>query len=335
MSDDTTTSRVLRLLGLLQSRRAWTGTELADRLDTSARTVRRDIDRLRELGYRIAAERGAIGGYRLEAGADLPPLLFSADEAVALALALRSSAIDGAVRDVADLGVSVLAKLEQVLPAAVRERVQATQAAIVAPGPVAAVDLVEPTAFAALALACRDSEVVRFSYADAAGLVSDRRVEPTALVPLARHWYLLAWDTARVDWRTFRVDRITDVARTHSVVPRRAVPGKDAAAYVVEGLGAARSPLVVATVRVDAPFNVVEARLGPFTRGLAATGESTLWRMADENVEVLHGALAWLIWPFEIVEGEELRRFVTAFAARASSGAGGSPSRTARGTFAS
>lgn len=319
MADDTTTSRVLRLLSLLQTRRSWPGSELADRVGVSARTIRRDIDRLRELGYRIEAERGSIGGYRLDAGSDLPPLLFSADEALVLALALRAGVAEGAVSGMADLTVSVIAKLEQVLPAAVRDRLRAAQAAIVAPGPVHDADPVDAQAFAALALACRDSEIVRFAYTAPDAGASPRRAEPAALVPVGRRWYLLAWDTARADWRTFRADRISDVTRTHVVTPRREVPAADAAAFVLERFAFPPSTPLEATIRIAAPLPEVDARLGRYTSGLTASadGDHTLWRIRDERVEVLFGARAWLTWPFEIVEGAELQRFASEFAARA------------------
>lgn len=312
---ETTTSRVLQLLSLLQSRRSWPGTELADRLGVEPRTIRRDIDRLRELGYRIAAERGAAGGYRLEAGSDLPPLLFTPDEAVALALSLRSGAADGALRGMADLTVSVLAKLEQVLPSAVQARVRATQAAVATPWPLHSRELIDPEIFAVLALACRDSEVVRLSYRTPDDRLTPRRVEPSALVPVGPRWYLLSWDLEREDWRTFRVDRIAASTRTHRVVPKRDVPG-GASEFVVTRLSQPATPRE-ATVRIAAPLAEVEAHLGAFTSGLAADGaDHTRWHIRDERLEILAGALAWLDWPFEIVEGDELRTFVREFATR-------------------
>jgi predicted DNA-binding transcriptional regulator YafY len=313
---DTTTSRVLRLLTLLQTRRSWPGTELADRLDVDPRTIRRDIDRLRELGYRIDAERGAAGGYRLEAGSDLPPLLFTADEAVALALSLRAGATDSAIRGMPELTVSVLAKLEQVLPSAVRGRVRATQSAVVLPGPVHSGDLVDPETFAVLALACRDSELLRLAYLAPDGTRTVRKVEPSALVPVGRRWYLLSWDLERGDWRTFRLDRIAESTRTHVIVPRRKVPG-GAASFVVERLSARQTTPFQATVRIAAPLTEVEAYLGAYTSGLSADGaHHTSWRIRDERLEILAGALTWLVWPFEITEGGELREFVREFAGR-------------------
>ena len=313
---ESTTSRVLQLLSVLQTRRSWSGPELAERIGVSQRTIRRDVDRLRELGYRIEAERGSVGGYRLEAGSSIPPLLFSSEEAVALALGMRAAATDGALQGAADVAVSVLAKLEQVLPSAVRLRVRAVQAAVSAPGPVHSAEPIDPETFAMLALACRDSEVVRFGYSAADGSRSPRRAEPIALVPLRRRWYLLAWDTDRDDWRTFRLDRVAAPLRTRLVVPRRAVPSVSAGAFVQERLRAPSAPRLAATVRIAAPLAEVEAYLGGYTTGLTADGGGTLWRISDERLEVLAGALTWLIWPFEIVEGEALQAFVGAFVGR-------------------
>lgn len=317
MTDATTTSRVLRLLSLLQTRRSWPGTELAERVGVSPRTIRRDIERLRELGYRIAAERGAIGGYRLEAGSELPPLLFTADEAVALALGLRAGAADAAVRDISDLTVSVLAKLEQVLPASARSQIHATQAAVAVPAPVRSRELVDPETFAALALACRDSEVVRFTYIAADARRTSRRVEPVALVPVSGRWYLLAWDSGPDDWRTFRLDRIDEPFHTHLIVPRHEAPGGDAAAFVVSRLASSAAPRFTATIRIAAPLTEVDALLGPYTSGLRADGAAhTLWTIRDDRLEILAGALTWLVWPSTITEGDELRGFVRDFASR-------------------
>ncbi|MFD1715963.1 helix-turn-helix transcriptional regulator [Amnibacterium flavum] len=313
-----TTSRVLRLLGHLQARRSWAGTELAERLGVSPRTIRRDVDRLRELGYRIAAERGSAGGYRLEAGSDLPPLLFTEDEAVALALGLRIGAAHGAVLGMADLTVSVLSKLEQVLPPAARARLRATQAAVIGPGPVHSESAVSPETFATLALACRDGEVVAFVYEAASGARTERRVEPVALVPVDRRWYLLGWDLARDDWRTFRLDRIAEPIRTREFPSRHDAPGGDAAGFVTRQLARGASPQFAGVVRIAAPLGEVEARIGSYTSGLQADGDRhTLWRIRDDRLELLAGALTWLAWPFTVIEGDELQQFLRDFAARA------------------
>jgi hypothetical protein len=283
----------------------------------SPRTIRRDVDRLRALGYRIAAERGSVGGYRLEAGSDVPPLLLSGEEAVALVLGLRAVAAEGAVRGMPELTVSVLAKLEQVLPSAVRLRVRALQEAVPAPGPVHSGEVVDPETFAVLALACRDSEVVRFGYRGVDGPPTQRRAECVALVPLGRRWYLLAWDGARGDWRTFRLDRVVEPVGTRLVVPPRDVPGADPAAFLRSRLDARATPHHAATVRIAGPYAAVTAYLGAHTSGLEDDGAGgTLWHIADERLEVLAGALAWPIWPFEIVEGDELIEFTRGFVGR-------------------
>src|SRR4051812_41887703 len=204
-----TSSRTLRLLSLLQNHRYWPGTELADRLGVSVRTLRRDIDRLRELGYPVEAQRGVDGGYQLAAGAVLPPLLVDDDEAVALAVGLQA-ATQGQIEGIAEAGVRVLAKLVQVMPGRLRRRVEALRAMTV---PATWGDSGEaggdPGALTTIALACRDSERLRFSYTATGGQHTARHVEPHRLVWLGRRWYLVAYDLIRQDWRTFRVDRLT------------------------------------------------------------------------------------------------------------------------------
>jgi predicted DNA-binding transcriptional regulator YafY len=316
MADETTTSRVLRLLTLLQSHRFWPGPELAERLGVSERTLRRDIDRLRELDYRVEAMRGATGGYQLQAGSDLPPLIFTSDEAIALAVALQSTVATASLQGATELTVAAVAKLEQVLPSRLRERVRAMRASAVSTAPVSAGAAVDPERLAVLALACRDSEVLRLSYTAADGSPSRRRVEPRQLVQHGRRWYLVCWDVERDDWRTLRVDRIEAVDPTLRRVPARELPdGMDAAAFVTRSLGAART--YAATVRIGAPLATTEEYLGDYTHGLVADGPGhTLWTIRDDRLEVLAGALTWLPWEFEIVEGEELRTFLTSFVSR-------------------
>ena len=201
-----TSARLLRLLSLLQTPRDWTGSELADRLEVSQRTIRNDIDRLRALGYPVHATRGSIGGYRLEAGATLPPLLLDDEEAVAVAIGLRT-ATGGAVTGIEETSLRALAKLEQVLPPRLRSRVSAIQASTLhvrhRSGPT-----VDPAVLTELARICREHSRLRFDYSDRKGAASQRRVEPERIVNSGQRWYLVAWDTDRADWRTFRVDRI-------------------------------------------------------------------------------------------------------------------------------
>ncbi len=200
-----TSARLLRLLSVLQTRRDWTGPQLAERLGVTTRTIRNDIERLRDLGYPVTAVPGVGGGYRLGVGAALPPLLLDDDEAVAVAIGLRTAA-GGTVAGIEDSSVRALAKLERLLPARLRHRVGALAAAMVAlPGSGPSVDADTLTTIAA---ACRDHERLRFDYRTHNGEGSVRVTEPHRLIHAGRRWYLLAWDVDRRDWRTFRVDRI-------------------------------------------------------------------------------------------------------------------------------
>lgn len=199
-----TSARVLRLLSLLQVRREWSGRELSARLDVDVRTIRRDVDRLRQLGYTIDASAGVGGGYRLGAGDETPPLLLEDDEAVAVAIALGAAA--GSVGNTQDVALRVLAKLDQLLPKRLRRKltsVPAVTLSLVAPESAASLNVL-----AAVASACRDTLQLRMSYRDMKGTVTSRTIEPMRLVHTGRRWYLAAWDLGRHDWRTFRVDRI-------------------------------------------------------------------------------------------------------------------------------
>src|SRR5437868_15498517 len=201
-----TSSRLLQLLSLLQGRRDWPGSELGDRLGVSGRTIRRDIDRLRELGYPVESLTGPAGGYRLGAGSLLPPLLLDDEEAIAIAVWLRTAA-RASVTGIEETAVRALVKLEQVLPAHLRRRVGALSSAtftLPESGPT-----VDPQHLTVIAAACRDSECLRFGYRSRDGADSRRDVEPHALVNRGRRWHLVAWDRRRQAWRTFRVDRLT------------------------------------------------------------------------------------------------------------------------------
>lgn len=239
MPDSPPTERALRLLGLLQARRTWPGSELAQRIGTDARTLRRDIERLRGLGYSIQTRRGPGGGYGLSTGSDLPPLVFTPDEALAVAAALTSSAASGAAGGT-ELALTALAKIEQVMPARVRRRMRALRsstssadspnaAAGAYPAPIAA------DVLGVLALACRDSELVRLHYMHTAGTDagrdSARRVEPVALVPRGTRWFLVCRDLDR-GWRALRVDRITRATPTGTPFTARPVPGGDPTAFL-------------------------------------------------------------------------------------------------------
>lgn len=247
-----TSARMLRLLSLLQTHRHWPGPELADRLAVSARTLRRDVDRLRELGYPVRASRGVEGGYQLTPGAALPPLVLDDDEAVALAVGLQTAAHSG-VDGVAESSVRVLAKVAQVMPARLRRRVEALGAMTVgAPWP-ATTPAVPAATLTALAVACRDSERVRFGYTSGSGADTSRYAEPHRLVSLGRRWYLVAYDLTRQDWRSFRLDRMGSVTATGERFRPRDLPATDAAEFVRAGIDEqSRQHEVVAVVALPA-----------------------------------------------------------------------------------
>ncbi|WP_430640842.1 WYL domain-containing protein [Couchioplanes caeruleus] len=225
-----TSARMLRLLSLLQTHRYWPGAELADRLDVSPRTLRRDVDRLRELGYPVDAARGVAGGYQLQAGAAMPPLLLDDEEAVAIAIGLRTAAA-GAVAGFEETSVRALAKVIQLLPPRLRRRIDALRA-MTAPGVLGGGPTLDATVLTTLAMACRGEERLRFAYTPRDGDTADRHVEPHRLVPLGRRWYLMAWDLDRGDWRSFRVDRLSEPAMTGARFRPRDIPGGDPVAWL-------------------------------------------------------------------------------------------------------
>jgi predicted DNA-binding transcriptional regulator YafY len=286
-----TTSRVLALLNLLQSHRQWAGPELAERLGVTERTLRRDIERVRELGYRVEAVRGPTGGYRLEAGSQLPPLLLSDEEAVTIAIGLRVAGALGLV-DGELTTQSALAKFEQVLPAALRHRVAALATHLEPQNP--RTTAVPHQLIGELALASRDSERVRFSYVDARGATSARVVEPHAIVAHDRSWFLVGWDLDRDDWRTFRVDRVSALVGTRLRFTPRELPGGSAADFVAGSLRSLRARLR-AEVVLKLPLAAMRDHFGPWaSRATAIDEKTTSWPIDGETVEVLFGALAWV-----------------------------------------
>jgi predicted DNA-binding transcriptional regulator YafY len=320
MGDDTetmsdTTTRALDLLSLLQSHRHWSSRELADRLGVTDRTLRRDIDRLRELGYQIDAARGAFGGYRLVAGTGLPPLLLTDDEGVAIAVGLRSQAAIG-LRGWEHTTLSALAKIEQVLPPALRRRIEALQThTAVAPGEGPAVDA---DLLAQLALCCRDSERIRFGYTSATGQDSARRVEPHLLVPHGRRWYLLGWDLDRADWRTFRLDRIRSLVQTRVRFPPRGLSGEESAALVARAVSHVESGYT-ATVLLRLPLAETQALLGWWARdAVARDPDSTAWPLVSDHLAGLVTALLWIPddVPYTIEASTEVLAFLRARADR-------------------
>jgi predicted DNA-binding transcriptional regulator YafY len=252
-----TSARLLRLLSLLQTRPDWTGQALADRLEVSARTIRSDVEKLRSLGYPVHATPGVAGGYRLGAGTALPPLLLDDDEAVAVAVGLRTAA-GGTVTGIEETSLRALAKLEQVLPSRLRGRVNALHTHIVATskrGPT-----VDAAVLTTIAAAARDRHRLRFDYRTHDGLAGIRSVEPHRLVHTGRRWYLLAWDIDRQDWRTFRVDRIAPQATTGPRFAAREPPGGDAIAFVTRSLDTALFRYR-ARVTVHAPAQTISQRV--------------------------------------------------------------------------
>jgi len=282
----TAAGRLLELLALLQARREWTGGELRERLQVSARTVRRDVERLRELGYPIESVSGPAGGYRLRAGAAMPPLLLDDGEAIAVAIALRT-ATRSAVAGIEETALRALLKLEQVLPAPLRRRVQALGGATSAPPSPASGPEVDPQLLLLLAVACRDRERVRFRYRGRDGAATRRAVEPHALVALGRRWYLVAWDPNRGAWRTFRVDRMDGARADGQRFALRTIPGGDAVAFVRRGMSAMRYRYE-ATVTYDAPLEQLRGRVPGGWGSLEPLGEERcVYRTGDDDVDWL------------------------------------------------
>jgi predicted DNA-binding transcriptional regulator YafY len=248
---------VLQLLSLLQTHKFWPGTELAERLEVSPRTLRRDVDRLRALGYPVDASPGITGGYQLAAGAHLPPLLLDDDEAVAIAVGLRAAA-GASVAGIEDTSLRALAKLEQVLPDRLRRRVKAVHSNVVSVRWGSDGSTVDPGALAVLAQACRDREQVRFDYQARDGGESRRLVEPHQLVSTGRRWYLVAWDTRREDWRTFRIDRLRDARLAGVRFKVRKLPATDAAAFVHQSIADMPMPFVATVIAHASPERMRE-----------------------------------------------------------------------------
>lgn len=300
--------------------RSWSATELAARLETSPRTIRRDVERLRDLGYPVEATMGAAGGYRLVAGGSMPPLVLDDDEAVAIVVGLRTAAGD-AVAGIDDASIRALAKVLQVLPARLRHGVDAlaaldggAAARLATDGPA-----VDPDTLTALAAAVEGRQRVRFDYESADGRRTERRVEPYGVVPLGRRWYLVAFDVDREGWRTFRLDRVGGPRSLGGRGAARRLPAETAAAYLVETV-LARAPTYEAVVTVDAPAADVRARLGDAAAAVEAIGEDrSRFRSHPETAPWLAARLTALGCGFaverppELVErlaelGERLRR---------------------------
>ncbi|WP_017241567.1 helix-turn-helix transcriptional regulator [Streptomyces sp. SS] len=311
-----TSARLLRLLSLLQAHREWSGPDLADRLGVTPRTVRRDVDRLRELGYPVHATPGTGGGYQLGAGAELPPLLLDDEEAVAVAVGLRAAAGQG-VEGIGESSVRALAKLEQVLPGRLRRRISALNTFTV-PMMRTPKDRVDPAVLTELANACRDGERLRFAYRDHGGASSRRTVEPHRLVCTERRWYLVAWDLDRGDWRTFRADRIEPKPPHGPRFPPREPPAADLAAYVSKGVSST-AYAAEATVRLFVPLAEAASVVGPLDGTLEADGDgSCLLRTGAHSLDVLVIHVSLMGFDFEVVEPPELTDRVRALRDRLS-----------------
>ena len=296
-------SRLLDLLSLLQARRDWPGAELAERLEVSGRTIRRDVERLRELGYPVESLTGPAGGYRLQAGSAMPPLLLDEEEAIAIAVGLRTAA-RASVTGIEETSIRALVKLEQVLPAHLARRVAALGSATVA-APVSG-PTVDPQHLTTIAAACRDAECLRFEYRTRDGATTRREVEPHSLVNLGRRWYLVGWDRGRDDWRTFRVDRVTRPAANGRRFSPRRLPAKDAAAYVEQGLAGMYSRYE-ARVTVHAPAERVAARLPWIAGALEPIDDRRCeYRTSDDDLQWLAMRIAMLGADVEVHEPPEL-----------------------------
>lgn len=312
-----TSERMLRLLSLLQTHRYWPGTELADRLEVSARTLRRDIDRLRDLGYPVDAVRGVAGGYQLRAGGSIPPLLLEDEEAVAIAVGLRSGAA-GAVQGMEETSVQALTKVVALMPPRLRRRMDALQEYTVdAPlrGPT-----VCATTLTTLAQGCRDEETLRFCYTARGAEESRRYVEPHRLVSLGRRWYLVAYDRDRHAWRSFRVDRIADAVLDGTRFRPRRLPADDALAFVRAGI--ATMPMRYAVrVRVEAPAETVAAAVGRWGE-VVPDGAGCVLTMNTEQLDWPVMVLAGTGAHFTVEEPPELARLVESVAVRFARAAG-------------
>ena len=308
-----TSSRTLRLLSLLQTHRYWTGAELADKLSVSVRTVRRDVDRLRELGYPVEADRGVDGGYQLAAGAALPPLAVDDDEAVALAIALRTAA-QGAVAGIEDSSIRALAKIAQIMPPRLRRRVDALTAVTV-PAVWGTRTTVDAGVLTTVAQACRGEERIRFSYTGRGAETTERHVEPHRLVSLGRRWYLVAYDLTRDDWRSFRIDRLRDPASTGIRFRPRAVPGGDAAAFVRAGIESMPAAYTVEVV-VQASSATVRAALGPWGTVEEIDRERCRLRMTVDSLDWPALAVGSIKAEFEVISPPEFVEHIQEWAAR-------------------
>jgi predicted DNA-binding transcriptional regulator YafY len=317
-----TSARLLALLSLLQVRREWTGQELADRLEVGPRTIRRDVDKLRSLGYPVEAAPGVAGGYRLGAGGELPPLLLDDAEAVAVAVGLRTAAAGG-IAGIEETSVRALSKLEQVLPNRLRRRVSALSDATSTfgvEGP-----QIDADVLATLAGACRDRTRLRFAYIARDDKASQRNTEPQAVVYSGYRWYLVAFDLDRDDWRTFRIDRIRGRVRAGERGARRTVPGGDPAAFVKERLRGVREADALAEpgrIRLRVAAASVRGRIPMRYAAVEPDGDDAC--IVTSRTRWSHGFLVWMATlgePMEVLDPPELAEAARTIAQRLSAAA--------------
>lgn len=306
-------ARLLRLLTLLSSRRFWSGPDLAERLEVGERTLRRDVNKLRSLGYEVRSTPGLAGGYQLGPGSSLPPLSLDSSEALAVVVGLRTAAVSS-VSGVESAAARALAKLEQVLPPGVRRQARALGSTL---EPMhfgrASVDA---EALGVLAAACRDRELLTFGYEDRKGKRSERQVEPHGLVCAGSRWYLAAWDRNREGFRSFRVDRLSQPTPTREGFAARPLPGGSARAYVSDSLSSAQYE-TVARVILYAPLRELAPRLAPSAGHLEALDdERCLLVLGGYNLRKLGLYIGLFDCDFEVVEPPEFRRELEELAQR-------------------
>ncbi|AZK94568.1 MULTISPECIES: helix-turn-helix transcriptional regulator [Streptomyces] len=308
--------RLLNLLSLLQTPREWPGSELADRLSVSTRTIRRDIDRLRDLGYPVEATKGAVGGYRLVAGAAMPPLLLDDEEAVAIAVGLRAGA-GHAIEGVEEASVRALAKLEQVLPNRLRHRVSALQNATI---PLVRGDgaTIDPRTLTVIAGAVSGREKLRFGYRAGDGAETKRLVEPYRLVSTGWRWYLVAYDLGREDWRTFRVDRVSEPFATGARFEVRELPMGSGAELLKATMSRRSRNEYDVEVEFEAPAEFVAARLPAHLGAPVPTGDTScrLRHRSTDSVEWLAVRLALVDCEFTVRAPVELVEYARDLGAR-------------------
>lgn len=298
-----TSARLLKLLSLLQTRRDWAGADLADRLNVTPRTVRRDVDKLREIGYPVNATAGVGGGYQLGAGAEMPPLLLDDDEALAVAFGLQSAA-GGSVAGIGEASLRALTKLRQVMPSRIRHRLDALRIDVVDR---TARSAVEASVLATVAGVCHSHERLRFDYRTHDGTVARREVEPYSLVRSGARWYLLGWDLMREDWRSFRVDRLVPKIPTGPRFTPRELPAGGAAAFVASGIDHAFTR-AQARIRLHAPIETIAPMVDEQWGTLESAGDGTCTIvLSGDSLPSIARWLAAFDTDFTVLDPPELR----------------------------